>query len=233
AGYTVPVLFSLLEILIAAEGNMQKQPTSAKLYAEMALIRACDPTPKTEHAPVSPAPVTPAQPRPAPEPKPTVPQEKKAASDEPKPVSVEPNPAVQESKPAPTAPQPTAAQPRPAPAAPTAPSGKGGRTPVRRWGDVVRRIAESDIGFGTFLRGSLALEGDDGYFYVIFENPFAVKLTGNERKSVISSTLKEVTGKDYPIERILCTAAAQAGDLLDEPMEILIQKMEEWEGENR
>ncbi|MBQ0010802.1 MAG: DNA polymerase III subunit gamma/tau, partial [Ruminococcus sp.] len=62
AGYTVPVLFSLLEILIAAEGNMQKQPTSAKLYAEMALIRACDPLP-TSVASASSAPVS--LPRPA------------------------------------------------------------------------------------------------------------------------------------------------------------------------
>lgn len=215
AGYTVPALFSLLEILIAAEGNMQKQPTSAKLYAEMALIRACDPTPTAS----------------APAPTPAVPQEKKTVAPEPRPSS-EPKPAVPESKPS-SEPTPTVRESAPTPSAPPASSGKSGRTPVRRWGDVVRRIAESDMGFGTFLRGSLALEGDDGYFYVIFENPFAVKLTGNEKKGVISATVKAVTGKDYPIERILCTAAAQAGDILDEPMEILIQKMEEWEGENQ
>lgn len=71
---------------------------------------------------------------------------------------------------------------------------------MRRWGDVVKRIAASDMALGSFIRGSAAFECD-GCLYVVFDKPFGISLMNDKRKSDVSSAIKEATGKDFPPEK--------------------------------
>ena len=42
--FTVAGILHILEVFTNAEGDMSKLPSGAKLYAEMALVKVCDPS---------------------------------------------------------------------------------------------------------------------------------------------------------------------------------------------
>lgn len=42
--FTVAQILNILEVFTSAEGDMTRLPSGAKLYAEMALVRVCDPS---------------------------------------------------------------------------------------------------------------------------------------------------------------------------------------------
>ena len=109
----------------------------------------------------------------------------------------------------------------------TAKKAASGKRPMRRWGDVVKRIAASDMALGSFIRGSAAFECD-GCLYVVFDKPFGISLMNDKRKGDVSSAIKEATGKDFPPEKILCLEHEKAENMLGEPMEELIKKFEEF-----
>lgn len=211
--YSVGMLFRILDIFITAESNMQKIPASAKLYAEMALIRACESeTPAPSAADALSVRKPPSKPR------------AESAFTVSGGLSKAETSSVGGAEIASADAEPAEKENVPMPKESSSPSGK---IPMRRWGDVVKRIAASDMQFGSFIRGSAALESD-GYLYVIFDKPFAISLMNEARKSNVSAVIKETTGKLFPPDKILCLEQKKAEDLLGEPMEELIKKFEEF-----
>ncbi len=222
--YDAASLFRILDIFIETESNMQKIPASAKIYAEMALIRACEPDSvmaeardashdqknvariqQRREAPVKAA--EPAAVRTAEKPVSDGSHAAKADADSSAGMTSTANGAEQISAPS--------------------PASATGKVPLRRWGDVVKRIASVDMALGSFIRGSAALEGD-GYLYIVFDKPFGISLMNDKRKSDIGAVIQEVTGKTYHVEKILCVEQEKAEDMLGEPMEELIKKFEEF-----
>lgn len=218
--YDAGTLFRILDIFITTESNMQKIPASAKIYAEMALIRACEPesaAPAQEAAYVQ---------RAAPKPRAETARVTPASPTSPAaPAAEEPKAEISLSSSAPDG-APTAEKSADDKTAETAKKSASGKLPMRRWGDVVKRIAASDMALGSFIRGSAAFECD-GCLYVVFDKPFGISLMNDKRKSDVSSAIKEATGKDFPPEKILCLEHEKAENMLGEPMEELIKKFEE------
>ena len=216
--YTVAELFRLLDSFIETESSMQKIPASAKLYAEMALIRACEPQE-----------IVPAEPR-----RDTVqiPAERPTAARD---TAAKPAATVPASDTAKEAHNIAPAEEkrdesRAKPEAQTAKRDEislSDKIPMRRWGDAVKKISASDMALGSFIRGSAALEGG-GYLYIIFDKPFGISLMNDKRKGDISAVIKETAGKYYPPEKIICTEQAKAENLIGEPIEELMKKFEEY-----
>lgn len=216
--YDAGTLFRILDIFITTESNMQKIPASAKIYAEMALIRACEPesaAPAQEAAYVQRA-----------APKPRAEAARVTPASPTSPAAEEPKAEISLSSSAPDG-APTAEKSADDKTVETAKKSASGKLPMRRWGDVVKRIAASDMALGSFIRGSAAFECD-GYLYVVFDKPFGISLMNVKRKSDVSSAIKEATGKDFPPEKILCLEHEKAENMLGEPMEELIKKFEEF-----
>ena len=214
--YTVAELFRLLESFIETESSMQKIPASAKLYAEMALIRACEPQ-ELCAAPGYRDSANVAVTRQKDIPAPTPTHEEKAAQKE---ISANTVANAPQEKP-----EAASDEKSPDEAAPIS-----GKVPLRRWGDTVKRISAADMALGSFIRGSAALEGD-GYLYIIFDKPFGISLMNDRRKGDISAVIKETAGKYYPPEKIICTEQSKAENLIGEPIEELMKKFEEYEKE--
>ena len=219
--YDAGTLFRILDIFITTESNMQKIPASAKIYAEMALIRACEPesaAPAQEVAYVQ---------RAVPKPRAETARAASASSASPATPAAEAPRAESPLTSETVANAPTAEKSADDKPAETAKESASGKIPMRRWGDVVKRIVASDMALGSFIRGSAALECD-GCLYVVFDKPFGISLMNDKRKGDVSSAIKEATGKDFPPEKILCLEQEKAENLLGEPMEELIKKFEEF-----
>ncbi len=239
--FTLPGILYLLEIFMAAESDMQKSPANARLYAEMALIRACDASladsntallariaaledklatgafiPKT----VAPAPV---------ERKAPISEEAPPPEDAPPPyedadippavdaVPMEPTPVAEKTKSEPTA-QTTKGK-----------SAHGGKTlkNFKKWQEIVRRLAPSDGLFAPFMQRAYAYEGSDGIFYLYFDSKFAVSLLNDDRKRTIAGAIHSLGGKLYDVKAIIGTVREEENEIR-EPIDDLLD-MEEAE----
>ncbi len=226
--FTLPGILYLLEVFMSAETDMQRSPANARLYAEMALIRACDASLSDGNAALLArisaledklatgnfaAPVRVAE---------STPNIKEQA--DPTPVShttmEAPMPkAPFERKEAPTVSEKTSPE-KPKSSA----SLGGGRTlkGFKKWQEVVRKLTPTEGLFAPFLQTAYAYEGSDGKFYLSFESKFALTLLTDDRKKTIASVVNAVAGKSYLMSDVIGSVQEDIGGIR-EPIDDLLE----------
>lgn len=244
--YAPSRIISIIETFSEAETNMSKVPASSKLYAEIAVIRAADDAVVTNNAPngeiearLSKLEET---------------VKKMLFSNS---VALQNNsinniyqderPAI---KPIEHADQKPTARPvdkkeaeiqhksdvTPRTETKSEFSGSSGQTSfksLRGWIDVIRRIAKKSPSIAPSLLSSQALEGGDGRLYVFFDNVFSAKiLCGSpDAKEIVKGTVLDITGKNFAIDDIIFEAKKNAEVIIREPIDDIIEKINE-ESEN-
>lgn len=226
--FTLPGILYLLEVFMSAETDMQRSPANARLYAEMALIRACDASLSDGNAALLArisaledklatgnfvAPVRVAE---------STPNIKEQA--DPTPVShttmEAPMPkAPFERKEAPTVSEKTSPEkPR------SSASLGGGRTlkGFKKWQEVVRKLTPTEGLFAPFLQTAYAYEGSDGKFYLSFESKFALTLLTDDRKKTIANAVNAVAGKSYLMSDVIGSVQEDIGGIR-EPIDDLLE----------
>ena len=226
--FTLPGILYLLEVFMSAETDMQRSPANARLYAEMALIRACDASLSDGNAALLArisaledklatgnfaAPVRVAE---------STPNIKEQA--DPTPVShttmEAPMPkAPFERKEAPTVSEKTSPE-KPKLSA----SLGGGRTlkGFKKWQEVVRKLTPTEGLFAPFLQTAYAYEGSDGKFYLSFESKFALTLLTDDRKKTIANAVNAVAGKSYLMSDVIGSVQEDIGGIR-EPIDDLLE----------
>ncbi len=223
--FTLPGLLYLLEIFMSAESDMQRSPANARLYAEMALIRAVDASLSAENSALLARIAS---------------LEDRIASGNFVPVTaVKASASIpQEEMP----PMPTEEPPMEVPVYTEAPkrtklAEKTEKTPVKKeepksagrtlkgfkkWQEVVRRLAPSEGLFAPFLQTAYAYDGSDGKFYLSFESKFALTLLTDDRKKVIAAAVNAIGGGSYAPSDILGSIQEDVGGLR-EPIDDLLE----------
>ncbi len=193
--YSLAGLLYVLEIFMSAEADMQKNPQGARLYAEMALIRASDSSLSDSNAALIErisaledkiasgnfaisAPIhSPAE------------QESKTESstESKKTLSSEPTHDSQNGQPASES-ENTGAKPKL----------KG----FRKWPEVLRKLSPTEGLFVPFLQTAYAYEGADGKFYLFFDNAFGMSLMTEDRKKSLCNAVNAAGGRYLPSDII-------------------------------
>ena len=226
--FTLPGILYLLEVFMSAETDMQRSPANARLYAEMALIRACDASLSDGNAALLArisaledklatgnfaAPVRVAD---------STPNIKEQA--DPTPVShttmEAPMPkAPFERKEAPTVSEKTS------PEKPKSSASLGGGRSLKgfkKWQEVVRKLTPTEGLFAPFLQTAYAYEGSDGKFYLSFESKFALTLLTDDRKKTIANAVNAVAGKSYLMSDVIGSVQEDIGGIR-EPIDDLLE----------
>lgn len=227
--YTVPRLMQVLGIFCAAEENMMRTPASARLFAEMALVRVCDETmdDSTESLLVRLAAL----------------EEKVAAlsygSTVSAPASYKENvdsvqaaaeevreKVAQKAVKTPDIAPMAEATPAPTPpAAKTAPSA-GRVVSLRGFADVIKKLEAAEPSLASFMIGSTAVE-KGGKLYIYLDSDFAAQFVSDgERKNIISRTILEVLGKNYDSNIITPICADEEVEEYDAVDELITQSNE-------
>ena len=189
--YRLSGILYVLEIFMAAEADMQKNPVGARLYAEMALIRATDNTLSDSSAALidrisaledkiasgdfsmaMPAVST------------VAPVTHQAASAERKETELT----------APILETPKVIE--------TTADGKPKMKGFKKWPEVIRKLSQTEGLFVPFLQSAYAYECADGKFYLFFENAFAVTLLTEERKQKICHAINAMGYRYVPADII-------------------------------
>jgi DNA polymerase III gamma/tau subunit len=223
--FTLPGILYLLDIFMSAESDMQRSPANARLYAEMALIRACDATLSSGNdallARISAL------------------EDKLATGNFTAPRKEVPKPAEEElsepslpmsegiSKPKASAPKKEAAASESSASEKKTQTAKtigGGRTlkGFKKWQEVVRKLSPTEGLFSPFLQMAYAYEGSDGKFYLFFENQFAVTLLTDDRKKTIANAVNAVGGTAYIPSDIIGSVQEDVGGIR-EPIDDLLE----------
>lgn len=102
---------------------------------------------------------------------------------------------------------------------------------LRGWTDVVRNISYADMSISPSLYGARALEGTDGRLYILFDNIFPVNIINSSQtsKTLISDAVRDVTGKEYSPEMIVVDLKKNAEETTREPIDDIIEKINEGE----
>ena len=199
-------LLYVLEIFMAAEADMQKNPAGARLYAEMALIRATDNTLSDSNAALIDRIST---------------LEDKLASGNFSVVA----PAYSANNAAAPDAAPTAVPKKStenlSTAAPDETSKQESRAKndgqrklrgFKKWPEVIRKLASTEGLFVPFLQSTYAYEGSDGKFYLFFENSFAVTLLSEDRKQKLCNAINAAGGRYTPLD-IIGTVREDGGEI--------------------
>lgn len=218
--YALPHLLHSMKTFMSAEADMQRNPAGARLYAEMALVRACDSSLSQDASALidrisaledklsGMVPIAPAAPRAAIS---TTLNEQNAQ---------EPDRDGQKGQTSQTE------IPRSAPSKESGNTVHSGRTlrGFKKWPEVVRKLAQTEGLFVPFLQTASAYEGSDGKFYLFFENRFAVTLATDERKNTLCAAIN-AAGGNYRPDDILASVREDVGGIR-EPIDDLVE-MEE------
>ena len=255
SAFSLPKLLYVLGIFMNAEADMQKNPSGARLYAEMALIRACDSSLSEDTSALLE--------------RISALEDKLATGDFAAPKGVAQAPVQREILDIPEPPEYVgnfeappleayadipleaiaSAPVAPAPAIPAPKEEKQTEAPkkaepekqkrsgtefegrklkgFRKWQEVVRRIAPTEALMAPFLQMAYAYEGSDGKFYLFFESKFAITLLTDEKKKTISSAVNAVGGCHYVATDVIGAMREDVGGIR-EPIEDLLE-MEETE----
>ena len=223
SAFSLPKLLYILQILMDAESDMQKNPSGARLYAEMALIRACDSS-LSEDVSALLARIAALEDKLA-----TgnfqMPQREAVMPVLAEPVSVIADPIP--SQPQPVEPVPVPAEMTEKPKEPE----KSSRSQTefegrklkgfRKWQEVVRKIEPTEHLIAPFLQMAYAYEGSDGKFYIFFESKFAVGQMTDEKKKTICHAIN-AAGGHYNYQDIIASVREDVGGIR-EPIEDLLE----------
>ena len=221
AGKFAPArLVETIEIFTFAEADMTKTPSSAKLYAELALIKATAPSVRSDDAAVSErlSAVESAL--------------KRLSSGGVNQIYVgepERKGEIKEEKPNNAAPEKPAAK-----SAEIRPAQKKFSS-FRKWMDVLRRVSQIDSATSAGLYGAKVLESDDGKVYIFFEKQFSADVINNSpySKKNIASAIFDITGRNIMTDDIIINVEKNAEEIIHEPIDDVIAKIKEYEGEQQ
>ena len=238
--YTVPRIMQVLGVFCDAEENMMRTPASARLFAEMALVRVCDETMESDTESLliriaelekkldalTSGKITLVQSAPASD---TV--EEIPLTDDVPPIWEDENAPVPPSdvqipvantgavsfgKAEPMAKpelQKPAEEKKPAPVRAVS---------LRGFADVVKKLEATDPSLASFMIGSTAVE-KGGKLYIYLENDFAAQFACEEsKKSIIARTIADVLGKNYDtnvIAPVCAEGETEEYDAVDELIE--------------
>ncbi len=236
--FNVPRIMQVLGIFCDAEESMLRTPASARLFAEMALVRVCDEALDTDVDALlariaaleeklskfaAGGMVISSAPAPAPV------EEIPVPDDDEIPLPDEAPPVFEEEMTAqivPATPKAVVPNPKtetkPVPVPPKAPEKKKAvrAIGIRGFADVVKKLEASEPSLASFMIGSTAVDRD-GKLYINLDNDFAAHFVADEaRKAVVSKTIAEVLSKNYPPNMIfpVCPEEEEEHDAVDELM---------------
>ncbi len=233
SAFSLPKLLYILEILMDAESDMQKNPSGARLYAEMALIRACDSSLSKDVSALLER-IAALEDKLA-----TgnfqIPQKETVTAVSAEPIAV--TAAPQTARPTETvsevseaAPVKTPEQIKEAEKPTRSRTEFAGRKlkGFRKWQEVVRKIEPTEHLIAPFLQTAYAYEGSDGKFYIFFDSKFAVGQMTDEKKKTICHAIN-TAGGHYTYQDIIASVREDVGGIR-EPIEDLLE-MEEVENQ--
>ena len=193
--FTVAGILHILEVFTNAEGDMSKLPSGAKLYAEMALVKVCDPSldesissliarvSALEEGTVK-APPSPAEP------------ERRS----PTPVKSEKSNKISSAAENGTLLKKAGAAP--------SEDNKNAQKSVRNWAEIIRKAEQKDISVGSFLKETFAFTDDSERLYIKCPNEFAKDmLSTDERRALIASVAGPVLGRTVTPANIIFSKA--------------------------
>lgn len=234
ARYTVPRLMQVLGIFCEAEESMMRTPASARLFAEMALVRVCDETMNDNtdailvrlaaleekvasllSGNITISPSAKAEYAQAvseikeevetPAPVEAEKKEKKKTTKTTKAVKAEPE--AEEKKA-----EPLAESKKVSPST-------GRAVSLRGFADVVKKIETTEPSLASFMIGATAVE-KEGKLFIYLDSDFAAQfVSDSERKDLISRTISEVLGKNYDsniIAPVCANGEVEEYDAVDE-----------------
>ena len=230
--FTLPKLLYIIEIFMSAEADMQRNPSGVRLYAEMALIRACDSS-LSEIGSALIERISALEDRiatgnfavPKEYPGRMIPEPAENAESIVQTIVAAPR---MESPDAASFPEKTEEKPKKQNNVEI-----GGRKlkNFKKWQEVVRRLSATEGLFVPFLQMAYAYEGSDGKFYLFFENNFAVTLMTEDRKKSICNAVNAAGGCNYIPSDIIGSVREDVGGIR-EPIEDLLE-MDEIETEKQ
>ncbi len=234
ARYTVPRLMQVLGIFCEAEENMMRTPASARLFAEMALVRVCDETMNDSNEAIlvrlaaleekvasllsGNITVSPAVKADHFEAVSEIKKEihtsdaEKAEKKEDKKTNI----TDKDKKAEPKADEKTA---NPMNEAKKVSPSTGRAVSLRGFADVVKKIEATEPSLASFMIGATAVE-KEGKLFIYLDSDFAAQfVSDSERKNLISRTISEVLGKNYDsniIAPVCANGEVEEYDAVDE-----------------
>ncbi|MBQ8496482.1 MAG: DNA polymerase III subunit gamma/tau [Clostridia bacterium] len=239
AKFSLPKLLYAMRIFMDAEADMQKNPSGARLYAEMALIRACDSSLSEDVSAILErisaledklatgnftAPQNTVQPQreilDIPEPPEYVGNFEAPPPEAYMEIPIEP-------KAEPIAPPPKKEE---KPKETEKPKQKRSETEFegrklkgfRKWQEAIRRISPTEGLLAPFLEQAYAYEGSDGKFYIFFQNKFAVSLLTDEKRKTICGAVNALSTNRYLPNDIIGSVREDVGGIR-EPIEDILE----------
>lgn len=234
ARYTVPRLMQVLGIFCEAEENMMRTPASARLFAEMALVRVCDETMNDSNEAIlvrlaaleekvasllsGNIKVSPTVKADHFEAVSEIKKEihtsdaEKAEKKEDKKTKI----TDKDKKAEPKADEKTA---NPMNEAKKVSPSTGRAVSLRGFADVVKKIEATEPSLASFMIGATAVE-KEGKLFIYLDSDFAAQFVSDgERKNLISRTISEVLGKNYDsniIAPVCANGEVEEYDAVDE-----------------
>lgn len=234
ARYTVPRLMQVLGIFCEAEENMMRTPASARLFAEMALVRVCDETMNDSNEAIlvrlaaleekvasllsGNIKVSPTVKADHFEAVSEIKKEihtsdaEKAEKKEDKQTKI----TDKDKKAEPKADEKTAT---PMNEAKKVSPSTGRAVSLRGFADVVKKIEATEPSLASFMIGATAVE-KEGKLFIYLDSDFAAQFVSDgERKNLISRTISEVLGKNYDsniIAPVCANGEVEEYDAVDE-----------------
>lgn len=235
--YTVPRIMQVLGVFCTAEENMVRTPASARLFAEMALVRVCDETmesdtdalliriaeleKKLEALTSGKIAIVPSAPSafeeaPLPDDAPPIWEDENA----PIPMVDAQIPTLPDDVPvrkAESAPKPKAEQKPPEEKKPAPVRAVS----LRGFADVIKKLEAAEPSLASFMIGSTAVE-KGGKLYIYLDSDFAAQFVSEDgRKEVISRTIAQVLGKNYDTNIIMPVCAEEETEEYDAVDELI------------
>lgn len=235
--YTVPRIMQVLGVFCTAEENMMRTPASARLFAEMALVRVCDETmesdtdalliriaeleKKLEALTSGKIAIVPSAPSafeeaPLPDDAPPIWEDENA----PIPMVDAQIPTLPDDVPvrkAESAPKPKAEQKPPEEKKPAPVRAVS----LRGFADVIKKLEAAEPSLASFMIGSTAVE-KGGKLYIYLDSDFAAQFVSEDgRKEVISRTIAQVLGKNYDTNIIMPVCAEEETEEYDAVDELI------------
>lgn len=174
--FTVMKVMRILEVFTQAEGDMNKLPANAKLYAEMATVKVCDPTMDTDPTAILS--------------RISDLEEKIASGNFKKAVSAPASKADENSV-------SKLFVPYEEPVKMTY-EGKLALTACKSWPEIVRKVQRQDSMTATFIRGAQGYTGSDGQFYINCDSDFAVSYVSDMRRlTIVILAINQICNTSY------------------------------------
>ena len=182
--FTVMKVMRILEVFTQAEGDMNRLPQNAKLYAEMAVVKVCDPTLDTDPTALVNR---------------IADLEEKVASGNFKKAVSAPAEKAEEKKSVEDLFVPFERFPEQ-----KTYEGKLQLTSCRMWPEVIKKVQRQDSMLAAFIRGAQGYTGSDGKFYINCDNDFASSYVNDiKRLPIVILAINQLCNTAYSDKEVV------------------------------